>query len=68
MFAATYLWEDVFDWVQTHLKDFLENSQVKHKDIINEIFNQFSSFKKQIWELFKDINTEQTVKWMLMNL
>ena len=58
MFAAIYLWEDVFNWVQTHLKDFLENSQIKHKDITNEIFNQFSSFKKQIWELFEDINTE----------
>ena len=26
MFAAIYLQEDAFDWVQTHLKNFLKNS------------------------------------------
>ena len=62
MFAATYLQEDVFDWVQKNLKDFLENSQAKHKDIINKIFDQFSDFKKHIRELFEDIDTEWTVE------
>ena len=62
MFAAIYLQEDVFNWVQTHLKDFLKNSQVKHEDIMNEIFNQFSGFKKHIQVLFEDINTEWTVE------
>ena len=68
MFVATYLQEDTFDWVQTHLKNFLENSQVKHKDIMNEIFNQFSDFKKHIQKLFEDINTEWTAEQTLMNL
>ena len=68
MFAATYLSEDVFDWVQAHLKDFLENSQVKHEDITNKIFNQFSDFKKHIWELFGDINAEWTAERTLINL
>ena len=68
MFAAIYLWGDAFNWVQAHLKDFLENSWAKHEDITNEIFNQFSDFKKHIWELFKDIDAEWTVEWMLMNL
>ena len=68
MFAATYLQEDVFNWVQAHLKDFLENSQVKCEDIINKIFDQFSDFKKHIWELFEDIDTEQITEWMLINI
>ena len=68
MFTATYLWGDAFNWVQTHLKNFLENSQVKNKDITNKIFNQFSDFKKHIWELFEDIDVEWTVEQMLMNL
>ena len=68
MFAVTYLWGDVFDWVQTHLKDFLKNSQVKHEDITNEIFNQFDDFKRHIWVLFEDIDAEWTAEWMLMNL
>ena len=54
--------------MQTHLKNFLKNSQVKHKDIINEIFDQFSDFKKHIQELFEDIDAEWTVKQTLMNL
>ena len=58
MFTAIYLWEDIFDWVQTHLKNFLKNSWVKHEDITNKIFDQFSDFKKHIWVLFKDIDTE----------
>ena len=68
MFATIYLWEDTFNWVQTHLKNFLENSWVKHEDITNKIFDQFSDFKKHIWELFKDIDAKWTVKWTLMNL
>ena len=68
MFAATYLQGDTFNWVQTHLKDFLKNSWVKQEDIINKIFNQFSDFKKHIWVLFENINTEQTAEWMLINL
>ena len=68
MFTATYLWGDAFDWVQAHLKDFLENSQAKCEDITNEIFDQFSGFKKHIQELFGDIDAERTVEWMLMNL
>ena len=54
--------------MQTHLKNFLENSWAKCEDIINKIFNQFSDFKKHIWELFEDIDAEWTVEWMLMNL
>ena len=68
MFAVTYLQEDTFNWVQAHLKNFLENSQIKHEDITNKIFNQFSDFKKHIQKLFEDINTEWTVEWTLMNL
>ena len=68
MFAVTYLWGDVFDWVQTHLKDFLKNSQVKHEDIMNKIFDQFDDFKRHIQILFGDINAEWTTEWMLMNL
>ena len=68
MFTATYLQRDAFNWVQAHLKNFLENSWVKHEDITNEIFNQFSDFKKHIWELFRDINAEWTAQQMLMNL
>ena len=48
MFTATYLRGDAFNWVQAHLKDFLENSRAKREDIMNEIFNQFSGFKKHI--------------------
>ena len=44
--------------MQTHLKNFLENSQVKHEDIMNKIFNQFSDFKKHIQKLFEDIDVE----------
>ena len=54
--------------MQTHLKNFLENSQVKHEDITNEIFDQFSDFKKHIQKLFEDINTEQTAEITLINL
>ena len=68
MFAVTYLQGDVFNWVQTHLKNFLKNSQVKHEDITNEIFDQFSGFKKHIWVLFEDIDIKWTMKWTLMNL
>ena len=35
---------------------------------MNEIFNQFSDFKKHIQILFKDIDAEWTVKQMLINL
>ena len=49
--------------MQTHLKNFLKNSQAKCEDITNEIFNQFSGFKKHIWVLFKDIDAEWTVEW-----
>ena len=68
MFAVTYLWGDAFNWVQAHLKDFLENSWVKHEDITNKIFDQFSDFKKHIWELFKDIDAEWIAKQTLINL
>ena len=68
MFSAIYLQGDVFDWVQTHLKDFLKNSQTKCKDITNKIFNQFSGFKKHIQVFFEDIDTEWTAEQMLMNL
>ena len=44
--------------MQTHLKNFLKNSHNKWEDIINEIFNSFSEFKKHIWVVFKDINAE----------
>ena len=54
--------------MQTHLKNFLKNSQVKQKDIINEIFDTFIEFKKHIQILFKNINAEWTVERMLMNL
>ena len=54
--------------MQTHLKNFLKNSQVKHEDIINEIFDQFSDFKKHIQVLFEDINTEWIMKQTLINL
>ena len=68
MFAAIYLQEDTFDWVQTHLKNFLKNSQIKCEDITNKIFNQFSDFKKHIQILFEDIDAEWTAEWMLINL
>ena len=68
MFAAIYLQEDAFNWVQAHLKDFLKNSQVKWEDITNKIFNQFSDFKKHIQILFEDIDAEWTVEQTLMNL
>ena len=68
MFAATYLQENVFNWVQTHLKNFLKNSHVKQKDIINEILNQFSEFKKHIQILFEDINAEWIIEQRLINL
>ena len=68
MFAVIYLWENVFDWVQTHLKNFLKNFWVKHEDIMNEIFDQFSDFEKHIQILFKNINTEQTAEQTLINL
>ena len=68
MFAVIYLWGDVFDWVQTHLKNFLKNSWLICENIMNEIFNQFSDFKKHIQILFEDINAEWTVEWTLMNL
>ena len=68
MFAVTYLWEDVFNWVQTYLKNFLKNSWAKCEDITNKIFNQFSGFKKHIQVLFEDIDTEQTTEQMLINL
>ena len=54
--------------MQAHLKNFLENSQAKCEDITNKIFNQFSGFKKHIWELFEDIDVKQTAEWTLMNL
>ena len=54
--------------MQTHLKNFLKNSQVKHEDITNKIFNQFSDFKKHIQILFRDIDAEWTAEQMLMNL
>ena len=54
--------------MQAHLKDFLENSQAKCEDIMNEIFNQFSDFKKHIQELFEDIDAEWTVEQTLINL
>ena len=54
--------------MQTHLKNFLKNSWVKQEDITNEIFNQFSDFKKHIQILFKNINAEWTMKQMLINL
>ena len=54
--------------MQTHLKNFLKNSQAKWEDIINKIFNQFSSFKKHIWVLFEDINAEWITEQTLMNL
>ena len=68
IFAVTYLQEDVFDWVQTHLKNFLKNSQVKHEDIMNKIFDLFSDFKKHIQVLFEDIDAEWTVGQTLMYL
>ena len=68
MFAATYLQEDIFDWVQTHLKNFLKNSWVKQEDIINKIFDTFIEFKKHIQILFENIDAEWTVERMLMNL
>ena len=68
MFAVIYLWGDVFDWVQTHLKNFLKNSQAKCENITNKIFDQFNDFKRHIWVLFEDINAEWTVKQTLMNL
>ena len=54
--------------MQTHLKNFLKNSQVKHEDIINKIFNQFSDFKKHIQILFEDIDIEWTAEQTLINL
>ena len=68
MFAAIYLQGDTFNWVQTHLKNFLKNSWVTCEDITNKIFDQFSDFKKHIQILLKDINTEQIMKWTLMSL
>ena len=68
MFAAIYLQGDAFDWVQAHLKNFLKNSQVKWEDITNEIFNQFSDFKKHIQILFEDIDVKWIMKQTLMNL
>ena len=35
---------------------------------MNEIFDQFSDFKKHIWVLFKDINVKWIIKWELINL
>ena len=46
----------------------MRNSHTKQEDIINEIFNSFSKFKKHIWIVFKDINTEWTVEQELMSL
>ena len=68
MFAATYLWGDVFNWVQAHLKNFLKNSQTKWEDITNKIFDIFIGFKKHIWVLFENIDAEWTVERMLINL
>ena len=68
MFAVIYLQEDIFNWVQTHLKNFLKNSWAKHENIMNEIFDQFDDFKKHIQKLFEYINAEWIMKWMLMNL
>ena len=68
MFAATYLQNDIFDWIQSHLKDFLRNSHAKWEDIINKIFDKFSEFKKHIRIVCKDINTEYTAERKLMSL
>ena len=48
--------------MQTHLKDFLKNSWAKWEDIMNEIFDQFSDFKKHIQVLFKNIDAEWTAE------
>ena len=40
----------------------------KQKDIINEIFNKFSEFKKHIKIVFKDIDAECTTERKLINL
>ena len=58
MFTTIYLWGDAFNWVQTHLKNFLKNSHTKQEDITNEIFNQFSDFKKHIHVLFENIDVK----------
>ena len=44
--------------MQTHLKNFLKNSYAKKEDIINNIFNSFSEFKKHIQVVFKNINAK----------
>ena len=54
--------------MQMHLKNFLKNSYAKWEDIMNEIFDSFSRFKKHIKIVFKDINAEWTVEQKLMNL
>ena len=46
MFVVTYLQDDVFNWMQSHLKDFLKTLHFKREDIINKIFDKFSEFKK----------------------
>ena len=58
MFTVTYLQRDAFIWIQTHLKNFFRNSGAKWEDIINEIFDSFSEFKKHIQIVFKDIDVE----------
>ena len=68
MFAATYLQDDTFNQMQSHLKDFLKNSHSKREDNINKIFNKFSEFKKQIRIVSKEVNTKCTTERKLMSL
>ena len=53
--------------MQTYLKNFLKNLPAKCKNIIKEIFNKFSEFKKHIKIVFKNTNIEYTTKRKLIN-
>ena len=62
LFVITYLSEPAFDWFESIVRDYQENTIKQQDNTTQKIFRSFQEFKKYLQEIFGDINTKCNTK------
>ena len=62
LFASLYLQELAFKWFNTFLQDFLNNDLEDRDNATNVITQNFSRFKEQMQQVFRDFDKEYTAE------
>ena len=67
LFASTYLQGPAFNWFNSFLCNFLENTPKDRDNNTNKITQNYDKFKKKLVQTFEDFDEEQAAEQNMQN-